>query len=236
MRLAGTIGLILIATACLGLALGIAAPPKDTIQFRVVGASNSIQAQTVKLAVRDAVLARIAPGLRGERTAQAATAYLRRELPAIRDAAAAVAGPAGERVVVRLGSQPVPAHQLGFVSFPARPAPALVVTLGAGRGHNWWTVLFPPLTLVTVDHQLMVVGPTGGSAVPVHHLSPRERSLLLAQVAKSPQQRLRLGVDVTGTGGLVGADVQIRFALWDAVRRIPLDTLNRRVLAWWDAL
>ncbi len=236
MRLAGTIGLVLIATACLGLALGMAAPPQNTVQFRVIGASNTVRAQTIKLAVRDAVLSRIAPGLRAQRTAQAATAYLQAELPAIRHTAAAVAGPAGETATVRLGAQPLPAHQLGLVAFPARTAPALVVTLGAGRGHNWWTVLFPPLALVTVDHQLMVVGPSGGDAVPVRHLSAGERSRLLAQVAESPQASLPLGVGVAGTGGLVGTDVQIRFALWDAMRRLPLGALDRRLLAWWGAL
>ncbi len=231
-RLAGIFGLILLAAACLALAAGLRAPEAQTLQLRVIGASNSVQAQTVKLGVRDAVLAEIAPGLCHQRSAAAAAAYLREELPAIRQAALAVTGPAGESVRVQLGVEPVPAHRMGLVNFPARRAPALLVTLGAGRGHNWWTVLFPPLALVTIDHHLMVVGPSGGAAVPVHHLAPADRSALLAAVSASSGHRLPIDVQAAGTGGWLGTDVQVRFAIWDAVRRMPWHALDQRVLGW----
>ena len=41
-------------------------------------------------------------------------------------------------------------HDAG-VPFPAGTYDALQVVLGAGAGHNWWCVLFPPLCVVTRD-------------------------------------------------------------------------------------
>ena len=235
MRLAGTIGLVLVATACIGAALGMTAPPRDAIQFRVVGASNRPEAQAVKRAVRDAVLARIAPGLRGQPSEAAAWQYLQRELPTVVAVARTVAGPVGQSVRVRLATQTVPAHRLGIVAFPTSTAPALVITLGAGAGHNWWTVLFPPLALVTVRGHLVVVGPRDQHR-PVGGLSAADRTRLAAAVAQSPGGRLPLRVQASPPRGLMGTDVQIRFALWDALRKLPVGSVDRRVMAWWGAL
>ena len=36
---------------------------------------------------------------------------------------------------------------LGSSSFPEGDYLALTVTLGEGKGHNWWSVMFPEITL-----------------------------------------------------------------------------------------
>lgn len=233
MRLLASLGLLLLAMACLALARGIPAPLQDAIQFRVVGASDRPQAQAVKRAVRDAILARIGPGLQAQHSQTAAWRYLRQELPAIAVAARAVAGPAGQSVHVHLARQAIPAHRMGWVAFSAGRAPALVVTLGAGQGHNWWTVLFPPLALVSVHGQLLVVGPSDGQSAEVDALAAGERARLAAAVVNASGGRLP--VRAVGTEGVLGTDVQLRLAIWDAIRRLPLGTWDRRVLAWWGA-
>ena len=65
------------------------------------------------------------------------------ELDGIARAAQAAAG---ERPVrVSLGAEHYPTRDYGAFALPAGVYTSLRVTLGAGEGHNWWCVIFPPL-------------------------------------------------------------------------------------------
>lgn len=220
-RLGGVAGLILLAAGMLGGAAAAtgAVDPQGMLALRVIGASNLPADQAVKLQVRDAVLALLAPGLAHQDSAAQARAFVAAHLPQVAAAASAVAGRAGEIARVQLGRAPLPARRIGLLAFPAGAAPALVVTLGAGLGHNWWTVLFPPLALVTVDGGLAVVGPAG-AAEPVADLSPAARRALLAWVTTYTGVSLDPHVAAAGPDSLAGMRVQVRFAIWDLLRRI----------------
>lgn len=213
--------LVLVAAGAFALARAAATPRMGagTIQFRVIGASNAPAAQATKLQVRDVVLAALAPGLRTARSPQAAAAYVRTHLPQVEAVAAAAAARRGERARVAFGPAVLPPRRLGLLSFPGGTAPALIVTLGAGRGHNWWTVLFPQFCLITFRGDLLVVGP-GGAAEPVADLSPAQRAALLRTISG------RTGVPLSGrvapaTGGTAAATVQVRFLIWDLLRALP---------------
>ncbi len=210
-------GLVILAAVASAGARALTAPSASTVQLRVVGASNAPADQQVKLAVRDAVLAAVAPGLDAQRTVPEALGYLQGRLPAVRAVALAASG--GQSVAIRLGTQPLPAHRMGLVRFPADSSPALVVTLGAGLGHNWWTVLFPPLALVRIDGQLAVVGP-GGASTPIPNMDPAQVRALLAAVSRETGVPL---ADVTAQAldGPAGGRVQVRFLLWDALKGLP---------------
>lgn len=222
-RLGGVAGLILLAAGMLGGAAAAtrAVDPQGMLALRVIGSSNRPADQATKLQVRDAVLALLAPGLAHQDSAEQARAFVAAHLPQVAAAAAAVAGRADETVRVQLGPAPLPARRIGLLAFPAGFAPALVVTLGAGGGHNWWTVLFPPLALVTVDGGLAVVGPAGASE-PVRDLSPAARRALLAWVTTHTGVILDPRVAADGPASLAGMRVQVRFAIWDLLRRLRL--------------
>ncbi len=220
MRKLAAAGWVLLATALLLLA-GRAITPtmgSGTLELRVIGASNLAHDQAVKLQVRDAVLALLAPGLAQAPDAAAADAYVAQRLPDVQKVAQAVAGRAGQTVHVHLGMAPLPARQIGLLTFPAGTAPTLVVTLGAGQGHNWFTVLFPPLALVTVDGHLVAVGPDNTSSA--RALTPAERRALLAWVSGQTGVILDPDVSAQGSGGDTGAKVQVRFMLWDLARDV----------------
>ena len=230
-RIAGWLALVLCASAALGLARRAAEPNlgPGSIELRVIGASNRPADQRVKLEVRDVVLAALGPGLRGARTAAAAQRYVEARLPAVRLAARAAAARSGQSVAVAYGEAPLPRRQLGWLTFPATRAPALIVTLGAGAGHNWWTVLFPPLALVTVRGDLVVVGPAG-AAEPVADLDAVQRARLLAWVSGRTGLGLDGAVAPGGPGGLAGGRVQVRFLLWDLARDIPWAAMRAAVV------
>jgi len=48
-------------------------------------------------------------------------------------------------VRVALGPEHYPTRDYGTFALPAGVYTSLRVTLGAGAGHNWWCVIFPPL-------------------------------------------------------------------------------------------
>lgn len=49
------------------------------------------------------------------------------------------------QVRVTLGPEHYPTRDYGTFALPAGVYTSLRVTLGAGAGHNWWCVIFPPL-------------------------------------------------------------------------------------------
>lgn len=49
---------------------------------------------------------------------------------------------------VSMGVRYIPEKTYGDITFPAGNYEALNITLGDGRGENWWCVLFPPLCLL----------------------------------------------------------------------------------------
>ena len=231
--IAGAAGLIAVAAMLLAAAGASAgrAGTGTTLDLRVVAASNRPADQAVKLQVRDAVLALLAPGLADAGSRAAAEALVRRRLGDVRSVAALLAQRSGETVTVRLGPEPLPARRIGIVAFPAGTAPALVVTLGTGLGHNWWTVLFPPLAFVTVRGDLLVVGP-GGAPEPVRDLSTAQRRALLDWVAGRTHVALDDHVALADPSSSAGAEVQVRFAVWDLLRSIPWGALRDEMLGW----
>ena len=96
-----------------------AARAEEGVYLRVLARDDSLEAQAEKLAVRSQVLAALPQEPLG------AWALL----PVMEDAAQTVSD-CTARVALWTPSPGIPA------------APAIVVTIGPGRGHNWWGVLF----------------------------------------------------------------------------------------------
>lgn len=54
-------------------------------------------------------------------------------------------------VKAELGVKWIPQKTYGEVIFPSGNYEALNITIGEGKGHNWWCVLFPPLCLIGAE-------------------------------------------------------------------------------------
>ncbi|WP_083463206.1 stage II sporulation protein R, partial [Calditerricola satsumensis] len=127
-----------------------AAIPAEAIRFRVIANSDAPEDQAVKRAVRDAVVAHLEDVLRGAQSVDEARAHLAKALPTIEALAVKTVRAAGFAypVDVTLGRVPFPTKRYGTRIYPAGEYEALRITLGDGRGQNWWCVLFPPLCFV----------------------------------------------------------------------------------------
>ncbi len=116
------------------------------VRLHVVANSDSAGDQAVKLEVRDAVLVETSRLLEGTDEPVAA---LRAGLSEIETAANNTLAKAGraERATVTLRRELFPTREYETFSLPAGAYTSLRVTIGEGRGHNWWCVVYPSLCL-----------------------------------------------------------------------------------------
>ncbi|MBR5490869.1 MAG: stage II sporulation protein R [Oscillospiraceae bacterium] len=114
---------------------------EKVLRMHVVAASDSEADQALKLKVRDAAVREVEAALEGcEDIYEARMAIKLNEkaiLAAARDAAE------GERVTMSLNRESF-SHRVGEgYSLPAGEYWALRLSIGEGRGHNWWGLIFP---------------------------------------------------------------------------------------------
>ena len=122
------------------------------IRLHIVAASDAPADQARKLRVRDALLPELAALTAGCADAEAAAAALEGALPTLAETAARTLN-TGEPVSASLAWEPFPRRDYRSFSLPAGPYRALRLTLGAGRGHNWWCVAFPALCLPAAEEE-----------------------------------------------------------------------------------
>jgi stage II sporulation protein R len=115
------------------------------LRLHVIAVSDEADEQALKLRVRDAVLDYLRPRLAEASDPAEARAILAGELEGV--AAAAEQAARGRPVTVTLGPEDYPARSYGGFTLPAGRYESLRVSLGEGRGHNWWCVVFPTLCL-----------------------------------------------------------------------------------------
>ena len=117
------------------------------IRLHVVAASDSETDQNLKLLVRDAVIRSLRENMNHVKDIEEAKAYLRENLPKIEALANGVLQNAGihDTVTVSLRPEEFGTRVYDTFTLPAGVYETLRITIGAGKGHNWWCVVFPAL-------------------------------------------------------------------------------------------
>lgn len=131
------------------------------IRLHVVANSDSPSDQTLKLQVRDAVLAAAEPVLRAADDPEQALAG---QLGTLEKAAARTLREAGsaDTVTVTMQNERFPTRDYETFSLPAGVYRTLRVTIGAGEGHNWWCVVFPTICTAASMDELETAAVSGG--------------------------------------------------------------------------
>lgn len=121
----------------------------QTLRLHVLANSDAPEDQQLKLQVRDALVQQCAALFDGADTLAEAQARAVRAMAQLQQTAEAVVRQAGYDypVNLRLTDRYFDTRTYEEYTLPAGRYRALQVQLGAGEGHNWWCVLFPPLCI-----------------------------------------------------------------------------------------
>lgn len=122
---------------------------EHVIRLHVVADSDSAEDQERKLHVRDAVTAFLQEKLADVTDFEAARVQLMEQLPEIRSLAQKeleMAG-CGDAVGVTLQEEAFGTRDYDTFRLPAGLYESLRITIGEGKGKNWWCVVFPSLCM-----------------------------------------------------------------------------------------
>ena len=136
----------------------------ELVRLHVVAASDSEEDQTIKLRVRDAVLESLQEGLRDVTDIEAAKAYIQSQLPRLETVANDVleASGCGDVATVKLQAEEFAARVYDTFTLPAGVYDALRITIGEGKGQNWWCVAFPNLCIGATTGEFEAVAAGAG--------------------------------------------------------------------------
>ncbi|MBA9027886.1 stage II sporulation protein R [Peribacillus huizhouensis] len=121
--------------------------PDEAIRLRILANSDLEADQAVKRLIRDEVNKEITLWVEDLTSLDEARAIISSNIPKIEEIAERIIAEKGldQAVSVKFGKAEFPTKLYGQYLYPAGEYEAIVVTLGAGEGANWWCVLFPPL-------------------------------------------------------------------------------------------
>ncbi|WFR64231.1 stage II sporulation protein R [Paenibacillus amylolyticus] len=134
-------------------AVAATAIPEQSIRLRILANSDAPGDQLVKREIRDAVVAQMSDWVAELENPQS----LDEARQVIREHLSEIENKVGEELTsrglhydyqVELGSVPFPTKLYGGTVYPAGDYEAVRITLGEGKGQNWWCVLFPPLCFI----------------------------------------------------------------------------------------
>ncbi|BDG37717.1 stage II sporulation protein R [Saccharococcus caldoxylosilyticus] len=121
--------------------------PDKAIRLRILANSDSAEDQELKHKVRDAVNAKITKWVADLTSFAEAKRVIQSHLPEIEQTVADVLRKehSDQSYQVEFGQVDFPTKIYGNFIYPAGKYDAVLITLGEGKGANWWCVLFPPL-------------------------------------------------------------------------------------------
>lgn len=144
--------LLLLAVALLVLFLGCGngATNAEFLRIHIRADSNDNCDQSVKYAVKSAVVDYLTPCLVGVSCKADAMTVVKNNLDKIEKVANKTLATNGfeYRCNAKLCVEAFPDRSYGSVSLPCGVYDALILELGSGKGDNWWCVVYPPLCFV----------------------------------------------------------------------------------------
>jgi stage II sporulation protein R len=132
--------------------------PSEAIRLRILANSDYEEDQELKRKVRDAVNAEITEWVSELTSIEDARNLIQSRLPEIQKIAEEVVEEEGsdQKVNADFGKVSFPTKLYGQFLYPAGEYEAILITLGEGKGTNWWCVLFPPLCFLDFSNGVAV--------------------------------------------------------------------------------
>ncbi len=126
------------------------------LRLHVVAQSDSKEDQAIKLRVRDAVLKEFRHIACRVQTKEEALLLAEQSEDTLLEAARRTLKEEGVEydVSLRIGTSAFPQKRYGDVVLPAGYYQSVIITLGEGKGHNWWCVMYPPLCTLAATEDI----------------------------------------------------------------------------------
>lgn len=124
--------------------------PKEAIRIRVIADNNSIESQNEKKYVSKQLEIYLSKLLKDIKKIEKARAILNQNIKNINKNIQKSLDEINSKTSfkVNFGINNFPQKKFKGVVYKSGEYESLVVTLGKGKGDNWWCVLFPPLCLI----------------------------------------------------------------------------------------
>ena len=129
---------------------------ENVIRFHVVANSDSEADQAVKLQIRDGVIAYLQPILAELPSAAEVKVWLEGHLEDVKAVADGILAENGfaDTASVTVRKEAFETRAYDTFTMPAGVYDALRITVGEGKGQNWWCVVFPQLCLPAVSDDM----------------------------------------------------------------------------------
>lgn len=171
--------------------------PKEAIRLRILANSDKKEDQDVKRLIRDEVNHSITEWVEDLTSLPEARKVIQSHLPDIQETAERIVDEKGvnQTVKVDFNKAKFPTKLYGQYLYPAGEYEAIVITLGEGKGANWWCVLFPPLCFLDFSNGTAVSqspyeeGTNEGSIEP--HNNGTEEIRVTQQSEEKEESRVR---------------------------------------------
>ncbi|WP_062238291.1 stage II sporulation protein R [Fictibacillus sp. FJAT-27399] len=129
--------------------------PSDAIRLRILANSDAEKDQALKRRIRDKVNEQITTWVGGLDSHDQAEKVIRKHLPEVENVVKSYLKDAGLNIPYKVqfnNHVAFPTKMYGNNIYPAGKYEAVLITLGKGKGANWWCVLFPPLCFLDFEN------------------------------------------------------------------------------------
>ena len=122
--------------------------PDSAIRFRILANSNSLKDQRIKEEVRDKLQKELYFILKNTTTIEAAREKINNNMSNMKEILDEEMKNKPYSYKIDYGMHEFPEKTYKGIKYDAGEYESLLVTLGEGKGDNWWCVLFPPICVM----------------------------------------------------------------------------------------
>ncbi|WP_313755643.1 stage II sporulation protein R [Tissierella sp.] len=128
----------------------------EIIRFHIRANSDKEEDQALKLKIRDEILKEMKEKFKYTRTLEESREVIRANMKEMKDITERVIQKEGKdyNVAITLDQDNFPTRKYGNLVLPSGEYETLLITLGEGKGQNWWCIMFPPLCFVDITHSV----------------------------------------------------------------------------------
>lgn len=131
---------------------------EDVLRLHVIADSDSAVDQTLKLKVRDAILAAGTDIFDGSVDVENAVKKITPKIKTLEETANNVIKENGfdYDVAITIDKEYFTTRTYETVTLPAGEYLSLIVKIGEGKGKNWWCVMFPPMCISAANEDMVL--------------------------------------------------------------------------------